>query len=145
MAGYSIGEFSKITGLSVKTLRYYHDRELLIPSYVDDSSRYRYYDNANIEKARIIAHFRKMEFPIDDIKQILDNYDDQADILDYLEKHKQAIRDRMSRYKKIASSLDTIISNEREAIVTMKSSLPRYGNCLIWAIRFWWSNMTKTR
>ena len=50
---YSIGEFSKITGLSVKTLRFYHAKDVLIPSCVDDSSGYRYYDRSNVEKARV--------------------------------------------------------------------------------------------
>ena len=43
---FSIGEFSKITGLSVKTLRFYHEKELLAPTQVDPQSGYRYYDRA---------------------------------------------------------------------------------------------------
>ncbi len=63
-----------------------------------------------------------MEFPLSEIKEILDNYDDQADILDYLEQHKQAIQAKMRNYKKITLSLDKIIASEREAIMTMKNS-----------------------
>ena len=80
---FTIGEFSKITGLSVKTIRFYHEKQILTPSAVDGSSGYRYYDHAKIEKARIIKHFRDMEFSINEIKQILETCDDQADILDY--------------------------------------------------------------
>jgi DNA-binding transcriptional MerR regulator len=122
MAMYGIGEFSRITGLSVKTLRFYHAKDVLVPASIDDSSGYRYYDHSNAEKARIISHLRNMEFPLNEIKEILDNYDDQADILDYLEQHKNAIQTRMRNYKKIALSLDKIISSEREAIMTMKNS-----------------------
>lgn len=119
---YGIGEFSRITGLSVKTIRFYHAKEVLVPSSIDDSSGYRYYDRSKVEKARIITYFRNMEFPLNEIREILDNYDDQADILDYLEQHKQAIQARMRNYKKITLSLDKIISSEREAIMTMKNS-----------------------
>ncbi len=42
---FSIGDFSKITGLTVKTLRYYHEQGLLIPTCVDEQTGYRYYDN----------------------------------------------------------------------------------------------------
>ena len=92
---FSIGEFSKITGLSIKTLRFYHEKDLLLPSSVDAQTGYRYYDRRNIEKARIITVFRDMEFSLKEIKDILDNYDDQADILDYIEKHKKVIESKV--------------------------------------------------
>ena len=40
---YKIGEFSALTGLSVKTLRYYDEINLLKPSNVDNYTNYRYY------------------------------------------------------------------------------------------------------
>ncbi|MEX2120445.1 MAG: MerR family DNA-binding transcriptional regulator [Pirellulales bacterium] len=39
---FSIGEFSKITGLTVKTLRFYHEQGLLVPSCVGEETGYRY-------------------------------------------------------------------------------------------------------
>jgi len=119
---FGIGEFSKITGLSIKTLRFYHEKELLIPSSVDTETGYRYYDHGNIEKARIITVFRNMEFSLKEIKDILDNYDDQADILDYIEKHKKLIEGKVRQYRNIMISLDSMIKNEREAIMAMKNS-----------------------
>ncbi len=49
---FSIGEFSKLTGLTVKTLRFYHEQGLLKPSAVDDQTGYRYYAADKIEAAR---------------------------------------------------------------------------------------------
>ena len=51
---FSIGEFSRISGMSIKALRLYHEKAILVPGHVDPSSNYRYYDEANIDKARII-------------------------------------------------------------------------------------------
>ncbi|MCK4887718.1 MAG: MerR family transcriptional regulator [Planctomycetes bacterium] len=119
---FSIGEFSKITGLSIKTIRFYHEKEILIPSCVDSNTGYRYYDHSNVEKARIIIYFRNIEFSINEIKEILDNYNDQTDILDYLEQHKQTIEAKIRKYKNIVISLDNIISNEREAIAAIENS-----------------------
>ena len=119
---FSIGEFSKISGFSVKTLRFYHEKQLLIPSDVDPSTGYRYYDNFNIEKARIINQLRKMEFSLNEIKDILDNYDDQSDILDYLEKHKKTIHAKIKKYRNISISIDNLIKTEKEAIMTMNNS-----------------------
>lgn len=45
---YKIGEFSKITALSVKTLRYYDEEKILIPSFRNNENGYRYY-NANLQ------------------------------------------------------------------------------------------------
>src|SRR5688572_21374443 len=46
---YSIGEFSKITRLTVKTLRFYHEQGLIVPSWVDEQTGYRYYDSSKVE------------------------------------------------------------------------------------------------
>jgi DNA-binding transcriptional MerR regulator/DNA gyrase inhibitor GyrI len=119
---FSIGEFSRITGLSVKTLRFYHEKEVLVPSCVDSGSGYRYYDLNNIEKARIITHFRELEFSLREIKDILDHYDDQADILEYLERHKQVIETRIRHHRNIVISLDNLISSEKEAMRAMEES-----------------------
>lgn len=120
---FSIGEFSKITGMPIKTLRFYHEKEILIPSCVDPTSGYRYYDRKNIEKARVIASLRAWEFSLKEIKEILDNYDDQADILDYLERHKTTINAKIRQHRNIIVTLDKIITCEREAMQAMQESI----------------------
>lgn len=119
---FTIGEFSKITFLSIKTLRFYHEKKLLVPAEIDDKTGYRYYDHTCIERAHIITCFRQMEFPVNQIKEILENYDDTADILSYLEQHKQYIEDKMRKYKNITVSLDDIISNERQVAQIMQNT-----------------------
>jgi DNA-binding transcriptional MerR regulator len=88
---YSIGEFSTITGLSVKTLRFYHERGILVPSSVDEATGYRFYDAAKVEKARIIMRLREMEFSIEDIGAVLGECSDEADILNHLERQKNTL------------------------------------------------------
>jgi DNA-binding transcriptional MerR regulator len=119
---FSIGEFSRISGLSVKTLRFYHERGLLMPSCVDDESGYRYYDHASVEKARVIASLREMEFSLGEIKEMLDRCDDQADVLDALERQKGVLEGKIRRYRIAARSLDHLIATEREAKTVMESS-----------------------
>jgi len=119
---YSIGEFSKITGLSVKTLRFYHEEGLLVPTSIDDQSGYRYYAPQLVETARVIAQLRGLEFSLSDIAEILRGHDDEADILDHLERHREAIQARLRQYEDIQRSLDNIITNEREARRTMRDA-----------------------
>ena len=78
----SIGEFSKATGLSVKALRFYHERELLVPTRVDVGSGYRFYDQSNLEVAQVIVSLRELEFPLDDIKSILEG-SETGDVLEF--------------------------------------------------------------
>ena len=51
---FSIGEVSKITGLSIDRLRNYDKIGLLKPSYIDPNSGYRYYSENKFRKLRII-------------------------------------------------------------------------------------------
>src|SRR5687767_6486116 len=119
---FSIGEFSKISGLSVKTLRFYHDEGILVPSAVDPDSGYRYYDLRNAEKARVIVELKNLEFSLVEIKEILAQHDDESDIHSHLERRKQELRERIGRDRDIVKSLDRIISQESEARRTMKNS-----------------------
>ena len=68
---FTIGDFSRITGLTVKTLRFYHEQGLLAPSYVDHETGYRYYDRSKIETARIITHLRSLDLSLEEIGAIL--------------------------------------------------------------------------
>ena len=112
---YSIGEFSQATGLSVKTLRFYHEKGILIPSSVDAATGYRSYDAGQIDKARVIMRLRAMEFSIEDIATVLGQCEDEADILNYLERQKSFLQQRMAEDREIVRSLSEIIASEKEA------------------------------
>ncbi len=112
---FSIGEFSRVTGLSIKTLRFYHDKGLLTPARVDDKSGYRYYDQRGVEAARVIVALRDLEFALAEIQRILEDYSDDGDILDYLEKHETAIGERIRQQQTIRATLQRIIESERQA------------------------------
>jgi DNA-binding transcriptional MerR regulator len=112
---FSIGQFSRITGLTIKTIRLYHEKGLLAPEWIDEKTGYRYFDNRNVEQARAVAYLRELAFPLAEIKEILDHFEEEADILTFLTRHRQGIRSRMEQLGKIASSLDKIIQREQEA------------------------------
>jgi DNA-binding transcriptional MerR regulator len=101
---YSIGEFSQVTGLSVKTLRFYHEKGILVPSSVDETTGYRFYDTGKIEKARVIMRLRQMEFSIEDIAAVLGECSDEADVLNYLEQQKNLLQHRIQEDRDIVPS-----------------------------------------
>jgi len=119
---FSIGDFSRITKLSLKALHLYHEKGILIPADIDKYTGYRYYDRTNIEKARVIIYLKNMEFSLKQINEILSNYNDDSEILDFLELQKQKIADKLNQYKNIVSSINQIINQEREITMSLEKS-----------------------
>lgn len=60
----TIGAFAHHTRLSAKALRRYDDLGLLRPAHVDPFSGYRYYDPAQLDRARLIAWLRRIGMPL---------------------------------------------------------------------------------
>lgn len=118
---YRIGDFSKLAGLSIKTLRFYQEKGLLVPAAVDAASGYRYYNDANLEKARAIAALRQLDFSLDEIAEILRDFADESDLVGYLERHKAELAGRIRRQEDIVSLLDHVIAGETTARTLMQS------------------------
>ncbi len=67
-----INEVSKLSGVSIRTLQYYDSIGLLKPAGYTDAD-YRLYDDAAIERLQMILLFKELEFPLKDIKKIIDS------------------------------------------------------------------------
>jgi len=67
----TIGEFSRVTHLSIKTLRRYHEAGLLEPAYVDPQSGYRYYSLDQVPTAQVIHRFRELEMPVREVGELV--------------------------------------------------------------------------
>lgn len=72
-----IGEFSKLSRISVRMLRYYDKIGLLKPSEIDRFTDYRYYREDQLPTACRITALKDMGFSLADIKSILTVYDDR--------------------------------------------------------------------
>jgi len=70
---YRIGEFSALTGASVKTLRYYDEINLLKPSNVDKFTNYRYYTEEELRQFKRIEYLKRLGFTLEEIKANLSN------------------------------------------------------------------------
>jgi DNA-binding transcriptional MerR regulator len=71
MQRLTIGAFSRLTHLSIKTLRYYHEMGLLEPAAVDPDSGYRYYWPGQAHTAHLVRRFRDLGLPVADVKAVL--------------------------------------------------------------------------
>ena len=72
----TVNEVSKLSGVSIRTLHYYDTIGLLHPTEVTEAG-YRLYDDAALERLQQILLFRELEFPLKEIRGILDapNFD----------------------------------------------------------------------
>ena len=80
-----IGEFANLFNVSIKTVRFYEEKKLFKPFYIDKYTGYRYYDENNINEMTKILYLKELGFSLDEIKK----YDEQliADkIIEYKEK-----------------------------------------------------------
>jgi DNA-binding transcriptional MerR regulator len=72
----SIGDFSKMTYLSVKALRHYHDVGLLAPADIDPTTGYRRYAASQVVTAQAIRRFRELDMPLDAVREVLEAPDE---------------------------------------------------------------------
>ncbi len=78
----TVKDVSKISGVSIRTLRYYDEIGLLKPTELSNAG-YRLYDNKALERLQEIMFFKELEIPLKDIKKIMDspNYDKEQALL----------------------------------------------------------------
>ena len=78
----TVKDVSDITGISIRTLRYYDEIGLLKPTKLTESG-YRLYNNKALEQLQEIMFFRELEIPLMDIKKIMENpnYDKEQVLL----------------------------------------------------------------
>ena len=72
---YKIGDFSKATNTSIKTLRYYDEIDLLKPSYIDYFTGYRYYEKKQINIIKEIKTLKDINLSLKEIKEYLETRD----------------------------------------------------------------------
>lgn len=87
---YKIGDFSKIVDIPVRTLRYYAEYGVLVPSEVDKYTGYKYYSEENVIECELIKLLKTLDFTLDEIKEYKYSITDEI-----LEKKKKEIEERM--------------------------------------------------
>ncbi len=70
-----IKEFSKLSHLTVKALRFYEKEDLLKPASVDEWNGYRFYETSQLEIAAKIKSYRQLDLSIEEIKAIFSGAD----------------------------------------------------------------------
>lgn len=103
----TVKEISRLTGVSVRTLHYYDEINLLKPTETTDAG-YRLYDDTELERLHSILLFRELKFPLGEIKAILDSngFDKEA-----------ALKEQIKLLEMQKNRLDEIIDSARKLLM----------------------------
>jgi DNA-binding transcriptional MerR regulator len=107
----TIGEFSKMTYLSVKALRHYHDVGLLEPALIDPATGYRRYAPSQVATAQAIRRFRDLDMPLDDVRQVL-QAGDVAERNRVILAHLERMHRQLEQTQATVASLQGLLSEE---------------------------------
>ena len=124
----TVKEVSELTGISIRTLRYYDEIDLLKPAKVTEAG-YRLYDESSLKILRQIMFFREMEVPLSEIKVIMK--DSESDNRKILETQKMMLEIKRNRLNGIIEWISDVLKGEdkdteyqRSAQSEIKGSMP---------------------
>ncbi|MGH1297951.1 MerR family transcriptional regulator [Bacillus pretiosus] len=115
---FKIGDFSKLSSISIRMLRHYDKVELLQPVKVDEQSGYRYYSAAQLKKVNRIQTLKDMGFNIATIKEIVES-DNIDGIKEQFLNRSAQIKEDMNNLQKQLRLLETSMKMMREDVVEM--------------------------
>ena len=121
---YKIGEFSKITGLSIRTLRYYDEIGILTPT-TDRWTNYRLYTDENIIEAEYIKFLKSVDFRLEEILTAKDEMNSELidSKIEELEDKKNVIDYQIECLNTIKESITNENSIANDKVVTLSKTM----------------------
>ncbi|MEE2565128.1 Cu(I)-responsive transcriptional regulator [Hyphobacterium marinum] len=108
----NVKQASEHSGLPAKTIRYYEEIGLLSPARGDNG--YRSFSESDLHKLTFLARSRSLGFSLDDCRQLLSLYDDDArssaDVRDLAVRHIADVDRKLAELKEIRSVLSKLVS-----------------------------------
>jgi len=100
-----IGEFSKITGVPIRTLRYYDEIDLFKPAEIDLFTDYRYYKEEQIKDIEIINKLKSVGFTLEEIKNNWNNFTNEL-----MENKKKQLEQQLKNVNQSIKEIDKLRS-----------------------------------
>lgn len=127
---YRIGDFSKMSKTTIKTLRYYDETGLLKPEFVDATSNYRFYSTDQLFKLHTIKALRQIGLSVNETKLVINGH--QAKEL--LEKRKFELEDEIARGTEQLSRIEFILSGqEEECMMNYQARIKELPECIVYS------------
>lgn len=103
----TISQFSKISQIPTKTLRYYDEIKLLSPATIDKDNSYRYYHSHQLATVFLIQKLKNYDFSLKEIKRILDDKDQLKSLM---EQRKLKIEQKVQTYLTLKKLIEADIN-----------------------------------
>lgn len=117
---YTVKQLSALAGVSVRTLHYYDEIDLLRPSKVGVNG-YRYYDNAALLRLQQILFYREIGLELMQIKEVLDS--PEFDLVSALRSHRAVLHEKINRLQNLIATVDDTIGHLTGEIKMSKKRL----------------------
>jgi len=105
---YTVNKLATLSGVSIRTLRFYDEIDLLKPAFIGDNG-YRYYQEQQLLLLQQILFFRELGFELKQIQRILGQSD--FDKIEALRSHKKVLRKRIGRMETLMTTIDKTINH----------------------------------
>src|SRR4051794_37639357 len=122
-AQLSIGDFSRMTYLSVKALRHYHDVGVLEPAEVDPATGYRFYSPRQVGPAQTVRRLRDLGMPLDAVREVLRAPDAGARDA-ALVAHLRRMEEELARTQQTVASLRTLLQQTPSPPAVERREIP---------------------
>lgn len=106
-----IGDFSRLSNISVRMLRYYDEINLLKPITIDSSTGYRYYNANQLVVINQISRYKELGISLDGIKEILDNNGHLDFIKKFMKSHVDELNEERKKLEKQISLMENAMNN----------------------------------
>jgi len=117
---YTVKKLAMLSGLSVRTLRFYDTIGLLKPAHYGDNL-YRYYEDEQVLMLQQILLYREIGFPLKDIQRIICS--DDFNKMNALISHKQILEQKLDQSRKLIKTIDQTIAHLRGKITMRDEEL----------------------
>ena len=112
---YRIGEFSKLTGIPIRTLRYYDSIDLFKPSEVDLFTSYRYYKEEQVKDLEFINELKEVGFTLEEIRDNWNNFSEELFL-----KRKEKLLEEIKLKNEAIKKTDILRSKLKDGKITDK-------------------------
>ena len=112
---YRIGEFSKLTGIPIRTLRYYDSIDLFKPSEVDLFTSYRYYKEEQVRDLELINELKEVGFTLEEIRDNWNNFSEELFL-----KRKKKLLEEIELKNEAIKKADILRSKLKDGKITDK-------------------------
>lgn len=110
----SIGDFSRMTHLTVKALRYCHDAAVLEPASIDPQSGYRRYSTDQVPIAQVVRRLRALDMPIEGVREVV-SAPDVASRNRVIAAHLQRMEEQLAKTSDAVASLRSLLEPHDDA------------------------------